>query len=48
MNKIYIVYGESGDYDDYVKWSVYAFSTQKKAQQYKNLCPAYYNLELQK
>lgn len=31
MKKIYIVFGESGEYEDYSDWMVRAFSSEEKA-----------------
>lgn len=38
---IYIVYGETGEYDDYRKWDCKAFKNKKKAKIFMNLCQKY-------
>jgi hypothetical protein len=36
MNKIYIVSGHTGCYDDRNEWNVYAFTDEGKAKEYQN------------
>jgi hypothetical protein len=34
MNKIYLVYGECGQYSDYFKWNVAAYEDEKLAKEH--------------
>jgi len=43
MNKIYLVEGSSGEYEDYRNWIVKGFYDEEKANKFSDLCMQFAN-----
>ena len=48
MKNIYVVFGQTGEYEDYSQWSVQAFKSETSAKKFAEKCQAWVDENIDK